>query len=303
MNQTKADPTGQLKNRNRSSRRLSKRLTNAESQVKRLFRDIPRTRHTKVAVTNAKKTTTFYQYDFDQDQFETDVTIIVNNELLETQVGSMPFDWWWKADVELPYRQGALVELREFNRLISATNTPPVTEDQILLSEPYRTGLETEQVKNFNIMKSLSQTVSSQTVSRVSSDIAAGKTPTAIIEEIVGRFDVGRSYGDANARTYINEAYNNAKMGVIDTIGQVTGLRPAVLHVSALSTTTRESHADRHGNAYTIEDQLQWWNTVPNRRNCKCTVKSVLLDSQGRVVQSELQDELREERSYFESEQ
>jgi len=305
---TSQDPTGQARNRNRSTRRLSARLTRAEREVKALFRAVPRTRRTQTRIVNA--VTAIYDYDYDQVEFGRSVEFILNDELLETQTDVMPFDWYWKDDIELPYRQGTVEEVRDFNVLVTGAvaagvlinGLPPQTVpiEQVLLSEPYRTALNNAQVSNFSTIETLSDRTAAQVLQRINAGIQAGDTPTLIANEISERFDVARSSAKRIAETEINKAYNDAKLDATRLLGERTGLRAAVIHISALSPTTRQTHADRHGNAYTVADQLQWWNTSPNRINCKCTTRSVLIDRQGNVVQSELQQDIKAEgREFF----
>lgn len=307
---TKADPTGQARNRNKGTRRLSTRLTRAEREVKALFRAIPRSSRRQTKIVNAEQTTV-YDYEFDQEAFERAIEFILNEELLETQTGVMPFDWYWKEDIELPYRQGTAEEVRDFNQLIAAAvaagvlinGLPPqqVSIEQVLLSETYRTAVNSAQVSNFTTIKGLSEKTSTQVLQQVNAGIQAGDTPTAIAANISKRFDVSRSDAKRISETEVNKAYNDAKLDATRILGEQTGLRAAVVHISALSTTTRQTHADRHGNAYTVSDQLQWWNTGANRINCKCTTRSVLIDRNGKVVQAELQEELKAERSFFDT--
>lgn len=305
---TKADPTGQAVNRNRGTRRLSARLNSAEREVKALFRGIPRTARRHTRIVNAEQITV-YDYEHDEEAFALLVAFILNAELLETQGGLMPFDWYWKEDVERPYRQGTAEEVRDFNRLVAGAIAAGVLVDglapqivpieQVLLSEPYRTALNSAQVSNFSTIKSLSDRTASQVLQRINAGIQAGETPTAIAKGISERFDVARSSAKRIADTEINKAYNDAKLDATRLLGERTGLRAAVLHISALSPTTRETHAARHGNAYTVADQLSWWNMGVNRINCKCTTRSVLIDRKGRVIDSELQRDIRAERSFF----
>ncbi len=304
---TKADPTGQARNRNRSTRSLSVRLTRAEREVKALFRAVPRTRRTQTRIVNA--VTTIYDYEFDQEAFGRSVEFIVNEELLETQTDVMPFAWYWKDDIELPYRQGTVEEVRDFNVLVTGAvaagvlinGIPPQTVpiEQVLLSEPYRTALNNTQVSSFTTIKGLSERTTAQVLQRINAGIQAGDTPTAIAAEISERFDVARSSAKRLARTEINQAYTNAKLDATDVLQKQTGLRAAVIHISALTPTTRQTHADRHGNAYTTADQRQWWAITPNRINCLCSVRSVLIDRQGNVVQAELQADIKAEGEEF----
>lgn len=305
---TKADPTGQARNRNKSTRRLTTRLDRAERQVKALFRAIPRTRRTQTRIVNAEQIAV-YDYEYDQQTFERAVEFILNDELLQTQTGIMQPDWYWRDDIELPYRQGTVEEVRDFNQLIAGAvvagvliaGLPPQTVpiEQVLMSEPYRTALNAAQVSNFSTIKGLSEKTSTQVLQRVNAGIQAGDKPSVIAADISKRFNVARSDAKRISETAVNEAYTNSKMSASDLLSEQTGLRAAVIHISALSPTTRQTHADRHGNAYTTADQRQWWNTSPNRINCKCDIKSVLIDRQGKVVDAELQEEIKQERSFF----
>ena len=302
---TKADPTGQARNRNKGTRRLTARLTKAERQVKALFRDIPRTSRRQTRIVNAEQTT-IYDYEFDQAEFERLIQMILNEQLLETQADTMPLTWFWKDDVELSYRQGTTEEIRDFNQLIAAAvaagvlinNLPPepVPIEQVLLSEPYRTTLNNVQVSNFSTIKDLSEKTTSQVMQRITAGIQAGDTPTEIANEISERFGVAKSDAKRISKTEINKAYNDAKLDATQLLAERTGLRAAVIHISALTPTTRQTHADRHGNAYTVADQLKWWNTRPNRINCLCTTRTVLIDRSGKVIDVELQQDIKAER-------
>lgn len=301
---TGEDPTGQAKSRNRGTRRLKTRLNRAERAVKSLFRSIPRTSRRQVQIVNAEQTTV-YDYDYDQEAFAASVAFTINSQLIETQTNVMPFDWYWKEDVERPYRQGTAEEVRDFNLLIAGAvaagvtvgGLPPqaVPIEQVLLSEPYRSSLNSAQVENFASIKTLSERTASQVLQRINSGIQAGESPTLIANEISERFDVAKSSAKRISDTEINKAYNNAKMDATRLLGDRTQLRAAVIHISALLPTTRATHAARHGNTYTVADQMSWWNEGSNRINCKCSVESVLIDRKGKVVQAERQSEIKAE--------
>lgn len=308
---TKQDPTGQAANRNRSTRRLSARVTKAEADVRALFRAIPRTRRRKAKIANREQTT-IYDYEYsprDQDVIEQSIGFILNDNLLEAQTGFMPFDWFWKKDVELSYRQGTLEEVRDFNGLVAGAVTAgvliaglppqPVEVQQVLQSEQYRETLLTIQATNFQDITSLSEKTSAQVIQRINAGISAKESPRTIINDIKERFDVSRASAKRIAVTNINWAYNDAKLQATDILGERTGLRAGVIHISALLPTTRAHHAARHGNSYTTEDQAQWWNRGANRINCHCTTRTVLIDRSGNVIDVDLQVDIRTDRGFF----
>lgn len=308
MTKNKEDPTGQARNRNKSSRRLSSRVGKAERKVKALFRAIPKSVKKITKIVNAKQTTV-YDYEADQEQLTRSVEFILNEELLETQAGIMQADWFWKDDVELPYRQGTVEEIRDFNQLIIAgviagllvkgIAPETISVEQVLMSEAYRSALRNTQINNFSTIKTLSERTAAQVLQRINSGIQSGQTPTFIANEISQRFDVAKSSAKRISETEINKAFNNAKLDATRLLGERTGLRAAVIHISALLPTTRPHHADRHGNAYTVADQQQWWDSGTERINCKCSTQSVLIDNSGKVVQAELQQDIKQEGKEF----
>ena len=283
------------------------KLSKAERDVKAMFRAIPKTRRTQTQIVN----TIISVYDYaisgqELTDLQNSIRFTLNRDLLETQTGQMQPDWYWKEHVELPYRQGTGEEVVRFNQLIAqaraagvkARGVPPqaVSIESVLLSEPYRQALNNVYVSNFTSIGNLSEQTSAQVIQRINAGIQAGSTPTDIAKDITERFDVAKSRARTIARTEVNKAYNDAKLDAVEMVSERTGLRAGVIHISALVPSSRESHVARHGNAYTVAAQRQWWNTSPNRINCLCNTESVLIDSQGKVVQKEFQEEIKAER-------
>lgn len=307
---TKDDPTGMAANRNKTTRRLKIRLERARREVIGLFRAVPRTRSTETVIVNEQQVV--YTYDLTPVQLESlqaEVRAAINAELLETQGEVMPPNWWFQNEVELPTRQGTLEEIVRFNQLISAAIIAGVTvrgmEPQrvapeiVLTSRQYLDNLRNVYVENFATIKTLSNRTADQVIQQLTSGMRSGLTPTEIAKNITERFDVSKSSAQRIARTEVNKAYVNGKMNAVKMVAEQTGLRAGVIHVSALTSTTRTGHAARHGNAYTVSSQEQWWDSGANRINCLCSVQSVLIDSKGKVVQKEEQQEIKQEGKEF----
>lgn len=307
---TKADPTGQAVNRRKATLQLQRRFTSAEREVKRLFRAIPRKRRREAVLPNADSLTVYdYQSTATElEVLERQIRATIDEEVPETQADVMPPNWWWQSVIELPYRQGTAEEVVEFNALIAAAavalgarglRPQPLEIGQVLQSSEYRDALEKVYVQNFGSIKGLSDRTADQVVGVINRGMSAGKTPTEIAKEITERFDVSRSSAQRLADTEVNKAYNDGRLDATDIAAKQTGLRAGVLHVSALLPTTRQGHADRHGNAYTVAHQRQWWDTGANRINCHCTTRTVLIDRKGDVIDVAVQDELQAEREFF----
>lgn len=308
---TKTDPTGQATNRRKATRRLRRRLTLAERRVKRLFRDIPRTRRQEAVLSNANVIPVYdYQITASElEELERRIRGVISDELLETQFNRMPPNWWWQDIIEPPYRTGTAEEIVQFNRMVSAelvrvrASRGLVTQrleiQQVLQSSEYLAALDNVYVQNFASIRSLSDRTADQVMQQLNLGLAAGDTPTSIAESITERFDVSRSSAERTANTEVNKAYNDAKLNATDVAAKQTGLRAGVIHLSALIPTTRPEHAARHGDAFTVAQQRQWWNSGSNRINCHCSTRSVLIDRQGNVIDVELQEEITAEREFF----
>lgn len=305
---SKQDPTGQARTRQKATRALNARLSSSEKSVRALLRVIPRTRRVKV---DLKNNAVAYDYDVSPEEAEAmpvNIQRILNAELLESQ-NQMPIDWYWKDIVEQPYREGALEETNNFNQLIVAAGitgimvkgikVAPVEPEAVLFAQDYQRGLKKVYSSGFTQIKSLSDRTASQVMTQINIGVDTGKTPPEIAAAITDRFNVAKANAERIAVTEVNKIYNDSKMATNDTLSEQTGLRSGVIHISALIATTRPHHADRHGNAYTTVQQRQWWSEGVNRINCHCSIQSVLIDRNGRVVDSGKQEEIQAERSFF----
>ncbi len=315
---TKQDPTGQASNRRRGARRVRRRLTLAERDVKRLFRDVPRKRRTEAVLPTAKvvlpaaKVVPVYDYRItaaELEQLERNIRESIGDQLLETRFNRMPPNWWWQGTIEGPYRQGTVEEVVGFNRRVTAELvrtraarglvTQRLEIGQVLQSSEYLEALDKVFVRNFGTIKTLSDRTADQVIQQINQGISAGTTPTEIRESITKRFDVSRSNAKRIADTEVNRAYNDAKLNATEIAAKQTGLRAGVIHLSALLPTTREEHGDRHGDAFTVAQERLWWDSGTNRINCHCSTQSVLIDPKGKVIDIELQEEIQAEREFF----
>lgn len=308
---TKQDPTGQAAARRKASRQLRNRLTRARRGVMQLLRAVPRKRRRESVLPNAK-IVPVYDYQItaaELEELERRIRAVIGGAVLDTQFDRMPPNWWWQSTIEPSYRRGTAEEVVAFNRLVSVElvrtrtarglTTQRLDIGQVLRSSEYLEALDTVYVRNFGSIRTLSDGTADQVIQRINAGLSGKKTPTEIAEDIAERFDVAMSRAERIADTEINQAYNNAKLNATDIAAKQTGMRAGVLHLSALIPTTRNGHAERHGNAYTVAQQRQWWDSGTNRIRCHCSTRSVLIDARGKVIDVELQEEVQAEREFF----
>ena len=293
---TKDDPTGQRINRKRYAKRLAVRLTKAQRKVLAEFRSIPRKRKQQKIISN--DSLKFYLYDFTGDALDSLRLSIQNyiDDELETTTDNMPDDWVFKQDIELPFRQGTVEELAVLNRTLSLTGLP-FDPQSALFSPRYLDAVRQAQIRNYNLIKTLSEQTASQVLNEITNGIDAALTPTEISESVVERFNVSKSNAKRIADTEVNRAYTDAKLDAMELGDDREGVEIAALHISSLIPTTRPTHAARHNKLYTPAQQRIWWNKDKNRINCLCTVRSVLIDSSGNVLDSSLNKNFKDMRN------
>ena len=283
-----SNPNNQQRNVKRVNRQLSIRLSRAQNEIKRLVRGIPRKASTIIDTPLVNLRITEYDITPEERQrLAEEIHALINEELLENEAGAdMPENWFYKSEIEIPYRQGVLTEIEETNRLIEAAiiagillwpGRPAIDPVNLLRSEAYRAGLEEVYVRNFLVIKGLSDSVATQIVGVINNGIDGKLSISKIAENINGRFDVSKSSARRIAQTEVNRAFNDGKISAGELAEQKTGIKTAVRHISALLATTRPHHAARHRKVYTRAAQQSWWAEGVNRINCRCTIESVLI--------------------------
>lgn len=60
------------------------------------------------------------------------------------------------------------------------------------------------------------------------------------------------------------------------------GLDCLYMHLSALSPTTRKSHAERHGKLFTAAQMREFWSDPDNVEGCQCGIVVVRVDAEGK---------------------
>lgn len=66
------------------------------------------------------------------------------------------------------------------------------------------------------------------------------------------------------------------------------------MHLSALSNTTRRSHAERHGQLFTGDQLRSFWSDEENIKGCKCFFVEVMLDEDGQPLVRSIVERARE---------
>ena len=312
LNKDPKDPTGQARNRDRANRALARRLERSRIEVSNLFASINRRRVSTTKVRNSLEVNEVsFVYEIDDQSLQMlslEIARILDFNL-ETSNDFVPHNWFYKEFVEVAFRSGALDDLRDTQQVVSELQQAEIIETplgQVVIDATivtrgveYQRSLAIEYANNYKSVKSLSSTTAAQVYGEIQRGIEAGQNSKTVRRAITKRFDVSKSSAERIARTGINEAYNNAKLKLTEQMEEQFNVKLGNMHISALLATTRHDHAARHGKAYSVTDQLQWWNSGANRINCYCTTQKVVIDPKGNVLNVELQDEVKKQGDEF----
>lgn len=256
----------------RLNRELNRRLRSAYAEVKKLYKAIPKT---VTQVQEVKVNEVKNEYDItarDMNELGVEISAIFA-EALEVQMPLMPELWWYKDFIEPPYRQGTFAEINKYNTLIETGQLQAPTLIQIsplavALSPEYLERLQKIYARNYQIIKTLAEREAAASFQIINDAIDAGYGTRKTVRNIQERISVSFFNAARISRTEVGRAYNDGKLDTAKFIGEDTDLETGVMHLSALSPTTRANHAARHGKVYSVDQQRQWWDSGSNRINC-----------------------------------
>ncbi|MDZ7554468.1 phage minor head protein [Cronobacter sakazakii] len=198
--------------------------------------------------------------------------------------------WFWQDYVSTAYQRGTAQEFSNLSQQSPAYAADRESIENILLSEAYQSRLILVRAREFEEMKGLSNQIKAD-LSRVLTDgIGRGLNPREVARNITAQTDIERSRANRIARTEITTALRRARWDEHDQAKDDLGLNVMLLHMSALSPTTRRTHALRHGHLYTSDEVREWYSINGNAINCKCTQVTVLVDEKGVPLNSSVID-------------
>lgn len=223
-----------------------------------------------------------YRYAIDEsmiDLLNSDLVALVDSIFLK---GGRTGLWFFETYVRPAYAKGTAVSYSN----ISVQSTEYLAArgefTSLLSSAPYRRRIGLIRARQFEDMKGFSSDVARKTLSRVLTEgMASGQNPLAIAENLTEALNGDYARAKRIARTEINQALRTARMDETQDARERLGLNFALLHISALSPTTRDTHAERHGIMYTIQQERDFFASGANAINCKCATVEVLLKADG----------------------
>jgi len=210
-----------------------------------------------------------------------DLGRIVDSILLE---GGDQNLWLYEVHVAVAERRGVAQAFANLSAQSPAYKAEKRTLENVLRSDPVRRRMALTKTRVFEEMKGLVGEAKTDLARVLTEGIGRGKNPLEIGREIAERLPVNVSRGTKIARTEMTMALKRAKWDEAEEAKEQFGLRSMEMHLSALSPTTRPTHAERHAKLYTVAQVRDWWSKDANAINCKCSTTTVLVDAKGKPL-------------------
>lgn len=273
------DPTGQDSRERKAIADFERRLKEIRKGVLDILAKNP---PTVVTINSLVINQTFYDFNVSNEAMDL-IALDIDNlvDRILTDGGSAQL-WFMVSYVTPAYQQGTGQTHANLAIQSGAYKADKPLLTDVLNSDPYRRRLGYVRARVFEEMKGFSADVKKQLSTTLMDGMAQGINPLTIAENITKATDTNIARSRRIARTEITTALRRSRLDEAEHAVKTLGLMIRMMQLSALSATTRASHAARHAKLYTIEAVRVWMSTSPNMINCKCSFTEVLVDANGK---------------------
>ena len=216
--------------------------------------------------------------------------VLVDAILLEGGPNAL---WFSQQYVVPSYEQGTAQAWTNIGAQSTSYELARPSLQSVLLSDPYQRRLGLLRAREFELMQGLSSTVKSQMAQTLTQGLAQGIGPREIGRRLTAQTGIEQNRAARIARTEIGTALRTARMDEAQAASVQFDLPMKVMHLSALSPTTRATHAARHGHLYAIQDERTWLGSDYNSVSCKCSMTEVLVDEKGEPLAPDIVERAR----------
>lgn len=273
------DPTGQDVRERNAIKDFTRRIKAISQHARKVLAD----HKPVVTVLNARdvevKSYNFNITESEYDLLGEEIDRLVDSLILQGRDSSSL--WLTASYVQPAFQQGAAMAWANLSLQSPAYKLSRPTLESILTSAPYRRRLGYLRAREFEEMKGFSGDLKKTFRTALVDGMAQGLNPLTIAENIAATTDTSLVRARRIARTEITLALKRSRVDEGEEASQSHGLNIRMMQLSALSPTTRLSHARRHAKLYTFEQVRVWLATSPNSINCKCTFVEVLVNADG----------------------
>lgn len=192
--------------------------------------------------------------------------------------------WFFRSYAEVAAVRGTAQAFSNLAQQSPAYRAGRGSLQNILLSEPHRRRMALTRARVFEDMKGLSGQTKAGMARILTDGIARGLNPAEVARNLTQQVGIESRRAHRIARTEITTALRRARWDEAEEAQALYGLETKLMHLSALSATTRPSHAARHARLYTVEQVRDWYSQPGESINCKCSQTEVMVDETGKPV-------------------
>lgn len=234
-----------------------------------------------------------YTFNIDRDLLRTvldGLERFVDGVLLEGGENQL---WFFETYVGVAYQRGTAQEYANLAQQSPAYKAGRQSLIDLLRSDPYQRRISLIQAREFEEMKGLGGGIKADMTRVLSDGMARGLNPRDIARNLTEQTKISEGRANRIARTEVSTALRRARLDEADDAAERYGTQAKQMHMSALSPTTRPTHASRHAKLFTTDEQREWWAKDGNSINCKCSTLSVLVDENGKPLVPSIVDRAR----------
>ncbi|KNC11580.1 SPP1 gp7 family phage head morphogenesis protein [Pantoea sp. RIT-PI-b] len=214
-----------------------------------------------------------------------DASVLTDSILLK---GEQSHHWFTETYVEAAAVRGTAQAFANLSQQSATYLADRQSLQSLLLSEPYQRRMSLVYAREFEEMKGLSAETKRNMARVLTDGMGRGLHPSVVARNLRNQVGIESRRANTIARTELTTALRRARWDEADEAKKNLGLNIRLMHFSALSPTTRQSHAFRHAHIYTVEEVRAWYATGANAINCKCSQVEVLVDAKGNPVNSKV---------------
>lgn len=189
--------------------------------------------------------------------------------------------WFLQGYVEPAYKRGTGLSMGNIAAQSTDYAKSRPTLESLLMSAPYQRRMGLLRAREFEAMKGLSDDIKKDMAQILTDGMGRGLNPRDIADNLVKQTPIEQRRAHRIARTEIPQAFKEARRDESRQAMNEFGFRIMMMHLSAMSPTTRKNHAMRNAELHTIEDQQDWYAEDGNSINCKCSEIETLVDEKG----------------------
>lgn len=285
----KADPSGQDRRERGAMSEMSKRVRWCGKAYREALDSI-----TFLAV-NAQA----YQFLTSPDAID---MILAELGMTVEQIMNQGGRWLFTGYVQPAYQQGtgrAQANIANQSRVYRDARSL----EQLLTSAPYLKRLSLLRGRVFNEMAGVVGDVKTTLARTLTQGLADGVGPLEIAKRITESTGIVERRARNIARTETGEALREGRLAETESAAAL-GINLGVMHLSALSPTSRVDHVERHGWVGTVAEERAWYAAKPGRRNnCKCSPSEMLLDDDNKPMFEDVVERTRAARTEWETQE